>query len=97
MNFVKLKIVEKNPSITIDKNWLPYKNFVNQKEFDKINHIIELYINKYGTNKVQVGYEVIVKDLDDNPSEILIVCKAKTDFLRETESTYTLSRQLFSA
>lgn len=90
MNFVKFKIVEKNPSITIDKNWFPYKNIVNEKEFDKINHIIELYINKYGTNKVQVGYEVIIKDLDDNPSKILIVCKARTGFLRETESTYIL-------
>lgn len=87
MKTVKIKVLEKKP-LQIDLNWFPYRDIVNEGEFDNACRAIAMYMEKYGINKVRVSYEVIDIDNKSKPKKILVECKVKTGFLKEIESNY---------
>lgn len=90
MEIAKIKIVSKKSSVCIDRNWFPYKDIVDETEFDKVCQCIESYIERCGINKVKVKYLVTETDAQNRPIRILIECTAKIGLFKETESNYIL-------
>lgn len=90
MQKASIKILTNSTNVHIDREWFPYKDIVDKKQFDKICCYIEQCIERYGIKKIKVSYDVLDFDINCNPLEILIECKIKNGFLKENESSYTL-------
>ena len=76
MKRAKIKLLEKKPSVRIAPDWLPHKEDVDQKEFDRLCRYIERLIDARGMNNVRVYYgysdgDVMVK-IKENVSFFVI-------------------------
>ena len=72
MKIANIKILKKNPSVCIDRDWFPFRNIVNQISFDgDLCGGIEDAIQYNGKRKVIVYYEIKEKNSHNQPIKIL--------------------------
>lgn len=78
MEFVKVHILAKRPTVRIDNGWFPYRDIVNSEEFDgEVCTVIGEAIEYNGRRKVSVYYNVEERDNQDRPTKIRVGCIVK--------------------
>lgn len=84
-----VKIIVKKPSVRIDTSWFPYKDIVDEKQFEKICSMIEMAVKEHCLKNGTVYYDVVKTDKQNNPLEIVIGYTTKR-FLNENENVSVL-------